>query len=77
MLLWLLIPVGVLVIVYSKKIVDLTGTIPFAEKIFMNGGTYTFIKLCGLAIIILSFMSITGGLQSFLKNFFGPLFGAT
>jgi len=56
-------------IIYSNRIVNFTGEIPFAEKWIGGGGTYTFIKLLGLAITILSFIWIAGGM--------GDLFGAT
>lgn len=72
---WFLIPVGVLMILYSNKIVEYTGEIDFAEKLFLQGGTYTFIKLFGLGLTILSFMWAVGGLQPLLLSFFGPMFG--
>lgn len=61
-------------IVYTKQVVDFTGTVDFAERMFLQGGTYTFVKLLGLATIILSFMWITGGLQSLLKGSLGTFF---
>ena len=72
---WLLIPVGILMVVYTKPIVDFTGEFPFAEKYFLSGGTYSFIKLLGVMTTVFSFMWITGGLQLVLKSFFGPFFG--
>jgi len=55
MIAWILIPVGILMVVYAEKVGRLTGSIPFAEKIFGIGGTYPFLKLVGLAITILTF----------------------
>ena len=69
----LLIIGGILMIVYTGKVVDFTGRFDFAENWFPGGGTYTFIKLLGLAMAILSFMWITGGLQGFLATFLGPI----
>ena len=64
---------GILMIVYTKPVVDFTGRFDFAERWFLSGGTYTFIKLIGLATSILSFMWLTGGLQAFLGATLGPL----
>ncbi len=74
MIAWILIPLGVLVIVYADKIVDFTGDIDFAEKFLGVGGTYTFMKLFGLGLTILSFMWIVGGLQPILHSTFGRFF---
>jgi len=67
MIAWLLIPSGILMIIYSDRVVNFTGEVPFAERFFGGGGTYTFIKLLGLAITILSFMWIAGGLGDFFN----------
>lgn len=75
MIAFLLIPAGILMVIYTEKIVDFTGDIEFAEKMFLSGGTYTFVKLLGVAITILSFMWIVGGLQPILKSVFGPFLG--
>ena len=72
---WLLIPLGVVIVVYSNKIVEYIGEIDFAEKIFPGGGTYTFVKLFGLGLTVLSFMWAVGGLQPLLLHLLGPLFG--
>lgn len=60
-------------IVYTKNVVDFTGRFDFAERWFISGGTYTFIKLLGLSISILSFMWLTGGLESFLAAILRPI----
>lgn len=70
MIAWLLIPAGIIIILKADKIGDTIGVISFAETIFGTGGTYNFIKVSGLLITILSFMWITGGLQSILKTVF-------
>lgn len=75
MLAWFLIPLGIIIIVYSNKIVEYTGELDFAEKIFLQGGTYSFVKFVGLGMTILSFMWAVGGLKPLLTSFFGPLFG--
>jgi hypothetical protein len=75
MLAWLLIPAGIVIIVKSAQIGDFIGEIDFAEKFIGSGGTYSFIKLFGLALTILSIIWLTGDLPSFLKNTIGRFFG--
>ncbi len=71
MIAWLLIPLGVVMIVKADKIVSFTGEIPFAEKVFGSGGTYTFVKVLGLLMSIFAFMWVFGGLDSFLQATLG------
>ena len=67
------IPVGFLMLRYYRKIVDNIGTIGFAEKYLGAGGTYTFIRLVAIFIIIFSFVYPLGGCDVFF-NSFSPLF---
>ncbi len=60
-------------IVYTKPVVDFTGKFDFAERWFLSGGTYTFVKLFGLMLSIGSFMWLTGGLDAFLGATLGPI----
>lgn len=60
-------------IVYTDQVVAITGKFEFAERWFMTGGTYTFIKLLGLTLSIGGFMWITGTLQFFLKSTLAPI----
>lgn len=69
----ILIVGGILMIVYTKNVVDFTGRFDFAERWFLSGGTYTFMKLLGLSVSILSFMWMTGGLEKFLAAVLGPI----
>lgn len=68
MIAWLLIPAGVLMIVYAEKIGTFTGQLDFGEKIFGSGGTYVLIKVIGLLMSIFAIMWIAGGLQGFLHG---------
>jgi hypothetical protein len=48
---------GILLMKYTVAVTDMTGKIDFAEKIFGTGigaGTYTFWRLFGLGVCILS-----------------------
>ena len=71
---WLLIPLGLVVTVKSEIIVEAIGDIDWCEQYIGSGGTYTFVKLFGIGISILSIMWLTGAPQSFLQNSFGRFF---
>jgi hypothetical protein len=73
----LLIPAGIIVVVKAAQIRDFIGEVSFAEKVFGSGGTYTFIKLFGVATTILSIMWLTGGPQAFLRDHVGTFFGVS
>jgi hypothetical protein len=68
---WLIIFVtsGLGLIIYTEKIKRFTGNFSFAEKWFGSGGTYNFFKLLGIAIIIGSFLWITGTLNHVVPDF--------
>ena len=61
------IAVGLLLIKYSVKVTDNTGTIEFAEKWFKAplAGTYTWWKLVGLGVMVLGVLWIFGYLDFF------------
>ena len=74
MLAWLFVPIGVLIIIFADKIYDFIGDIDFAERYLGAGGTYSFIKLMGLAVTVVSFMWAVGGIQDVLIATFGQFF---
>lgn len=71
---WLLIPLGLVITVKSEVIVNNIGDIDWCEHYIGSGGTYTFVKLFGIGISILSIMWLTGVPQSFLQNSLGRFF---
>jgi hypothetical protein len=70
---WLLIPVGILLLIYTKPVGDFIGELDLADKYF--GGVYNFVKVAGLGFIILAFLLGTGAAGSIMRFFFGPFFG--
>ena len=68
-----LIPGGILILIYAEKVVNFTGKFEFAETWFGVGGTYTFVKLMGLALTIFSFMYLVGGLDGFIGGTLGKV----
>jgi hypothetical protein len=59
----ILIAIGLLVMKYTVQVTDFTGRLDFAEKYLGGGlaaGTYTWWRLCGLGLVILSAMWLFG-----------------
>lgn len=56
------IAVGFVVLVYNKWLVDHTTRIDVFENYLGGGGTYSFVKLVGLALIIISFYVLVNGM---------------
>lgn len=68
------IPLGFIMIVYRKKLHDITGSMAWAEKYLGQGGTFTALALIGLAVSALSLMYMLGTLQTLLYNALGRFF---
>jgi len=55
------IPLGVLIMVRTNYIVDqITGSIGFAERYLGSGGTYTFFRIIGFIITLVSLFVMFG-----------------
>jgi len=55
------IPLGVLIMLKANYIVDqITGFLGFAERYLGNGGTYTFYRILGFTITIVSLFVMFG-----------------
>jgi hypothetical protein len=73
-MIWVII--GILIIRYTFPIVQMFGTITWAEEHLRGGfgGTYTFIKLIGLTIIILALLYAFNAIGFLIKPL-GSVFG--
>lgn len=70
---FIVILVGVFMVVKTQWIYEFTGPIEFAERYLgTEGGTMLFLKLLGIAAIILAFLGMTGILGGWVIRFFGP-----
>ena len=61
----IVIVLGILMMKYTVQVTNFTGQIGFAEKYLKGGlaGTYTWWRLVGLALIIISFLWMVGFLS--------------
>lgn len=69
------VALGLFILVYRVPIKDFFGKIGWAETFLGRGGTWDAWIVIGLAVSLLSIMYMFGGLQSFLIERLGPIFG--
>lgn len=66
---------GMAIIVYRERLKRITGDMPFAERWFGPGGTYTAILILGILVSLGSIMYMFGTLGALSSKLFGPFFG--
>jgi hypothetical protein len=72
----LAIIVGAILIVKTEWFMENIGRIDWAEQhLGAEGGSRLMYKLIGFALIIISFLVFTGGIQAMITSIFGPLLG--
>lgn len=70
------VAIGAFIVVKSEWFYQNFGTVNWAEQhLGAEGGSRLFYKLVGLAIILLSFLLVSGLLESIFWSIFGRLFG--
>ena len=57
---------GYILIRYNGKMKEIIGSLDWVDKYLGAGGTYLFLKLVGLMLIVLSFLYAVGTLQDVL-----------
>ena len=67
--------VAFLLLKYRVQIKHFMGDVPWAQKVFGSGGTYTLIMLLAFASFFGSLMYFLGTFQAILHDFIGPFFG--
>lgn len=65
---------GLGLIIYREKVQRVSGDIGFAEKYLGPGGTFQFYLLLGIAMVFISIIYVTGGLDAFIENTIGRFF---
>jgi len=71
----ILVVAGSLTVLFSQKIYENFGHLPWAEDKLGPGGTLTFIRLVGVGVIILGFMLWFGIFQFIFGGIINTLFG--
>lgn len=73
-ILWIV--AGMALMKYTFQIVSTFGKIPWAERALGSGfgGTYLMWKLIGVGFIIIGFLTMSGGIYSFITPL-APFFG--
>jgi uncharacterized membrane protein YkgB len=68
------IPLGTALMVYNHKVVDnFTGPIGFAERYLGSAGTYSFIRILGAVIAIVSMLIMFGLFGTIYEDITGTL----
>lgn len=62
------ITIGVIAIVYARKLVRWFGTMATVEEKLGSGSTYSMVRFLGVFISIVSFLYMTGFLATAIKN---------
>jgi hypothetical protein len=66
---------GALMTIKSEWVYQNFGSSDWAEQHLGSGGSHTFYKLCGIAIVIISLLIMTGLMGGIILGIFGSLFG--
>jgi len=71
----LAIAIGAILVIKTEWFIQNFGTSSWAEEhMGTSGGTRLFYKLVGIAIILISFLGISGLLGDMVLGFFGKMF---
>lgn len=63
--------IGLLIIIYNRKLVDFFGRNMWAEEHLGPTGTYTLFKFIGIALLIIALLILTGDLFRIIKSITG------
>jgi hypothetical protein len=66
---------GVLMVIYARKIVEFTGVSATLERYLGDGGTYLGVRILGIIIFLLSFLNTFGLLDKAVVGIGQTLFG--
>jgi len=69
------ITVAFLLLRYRIQLKHFLGDVPWAQKIFGSGGTYTLIIVFAFVAFFGSLMYFLGTFQTILHDYLGPFFG--
>jgi hypothetical protein len=69
------IVVGIVLVIYSRKLVEWFGTMATAERYLGYGGTYTALRIIGIFLVIIFLLYMTGFLSTALRGIGKAIFG--
>lgn len=68
--------VGILLVIYARKIVEFTGTSATMERYLGGGGTYLGVRIFGVVVFLLSFLNMFGVLDAAVSGIAKTIFGS-
>jgi hypothetical protein len=69
------IAVGVVLVIYARKLVEWFGTMATAERYLGYGGTYSALRIIGIFLVIIFLLYMTGFLAIAIKGIGNAIFG--
>ncbi|MDD3678938.1 MAG: hypothetical protein PHT36_01695 [Patescibacteria group bacterium] len=67
--------IGVVAVIYARKIVEFTGTSATLERYLGGGGTYLGLRIFGIFLFFFSLLFIFGAVDSFFSAVGRAIFG--
>jgi predicted membrane-bound spermidine synthase len=67
--------VGILLVIYARKIVEFTGLSSTMERYLGDGGTYLGVRILGIIIFFFSFLNIFGLVDVVFSGIGRSIFG--
>jgi hypothetical protein len=67
--------IGIILVIYARKLVEWFGTMATAERFLGYGGTYTALRIIGVVLVVIFLLYMTGFLATFLKGIGNAIFG--
>jgi hypothetical protein len=67
--------IGIILVIYARKLVEWFGTMATAERYLGYGGTYTALRIIGVILVVIFLLYMTGFLATFLKGIGNAIFG--
>lgn len=67
--------VGILLVIYARKLVEFTGLSSTMERYLGSGGTYLGVRIIGILIFFFSFLNMFGILDTVVSGIGRSIFG--
>ena len=66
---------GILLVIYARKLVEFTGLSATLERYLGDGGTYLGVRILGIIIFLFSFLNMFGVLDTVFSGIGRSIFG--
>ncbi len=70
------IAIGIILVIYARKLVEWFGTMATAERYLGYGGTYSALRIIGILLVIIFLLYGTGFLATAIRGIGNAIFGS-